>query len=364
MYATHEASVFRALGLSLGVALTYKLLGLEAFCICLTILAIWCVMCVVKHYAQYRHELVQFVSSMRVAADDACERYDAPIANEFTSLEQVSAYLRRNNLETCQLVLGIDCTKSNQVMGEHTFRHAGRRVPDLHTILPGEQQCHQNPYQYVISTLGRTLLSPDDQGMSFDDDGKIPAFIFGDALTADHSVRSLNIDSCADGAVTEYQGFEGVLEAYTRLMESGSVRMSGPTSFAPIIRKTMDIVRDEGGYHILIIITDGQVIDKDATAQAIVDASELPISILVVGVGDGPFDTMETYDDYVQGRKFDNLQFVAWKDHVGGKNRALSQNSVDARFALDALQEIPRQMQIIKKLGLMTRTNTRRHAHY
>jgi len=111
-----------------------------------------------------------------------------------------------------------------------------------------------------------------------------------------------------------------------------------------------------------VIIADGQVTDAGPhgeTARAIIEASEYPLSIVVVGVGDGPWDTMESYDDELPARKFDNFQFVDFeKVRRGGSKRAPdTAETMEARFALHALMEIPDQYAFIKRAGLLDPAN-------
>lgn len=49
-------------------------------------------------------------------------------------------------------------------------------------------------------------------------------------------------------------------------------------------------------YFVLLIITDGIITDMDKTIEAIVNASSLPFSIIIVGVGDADFSAMDVLD--------------------------------------------------------------------
>ena len=48
---------------------------------------------------------------------------------------------------------------------------------------------------------------------------------------------------------------------------------------------TTDTVLFYQNYFVLLILTDGEITDFDATVESIVDASGLPMSIIIVGVG-------------------------------------------------------------------------------
>ena len=99
----------------------------------------------------------------------------------------------------------------------------------------------------------------------------------------------------------------------------------------------------------MLIITDGQVTVPDDTVRAIVEASEWPLSIIMVGVGDGPWEEMEKYKDGLPKRKFDNFKFVNHTAIVENKSNEDHYSS----FALCALMDIPDQFEAIKKLGFL-----------
>jgi len=74
------------------------------------------------------------------------------------------------------------------------------------------------------------------------------------------------------------------------------------------------------------------------TRRAIVEASNHPLSIVLVGVGDGPWEQMKEFDDGLPERKFDNFQFVNFHE-----TWIQNPDNPEAAFATAALQEVPEQ---------------------
>jgi hypothetical protein len=259
-----------------------------------------------------------------------------PIGDEYATYAELQTALRVAGLESSNLIVGIDFTKSNVESGMRTFGGY-----PLHALHP---QCF-NPYQSAIAILGQTLEA-------FDEDHLIPAYGFGDVRTTDKGVFSLAPDKAE-----ACQGFEGVLARYTAV--APTVTLGGPTCFAPLIHEALRVVEAAGRtYHILIIIADGQVTNVRATAAAIVEASRYPLSIIMVGVGDGPWATMHEFDDGLPARQFDNFQFVEFHSIM------TTHDADPLKFATAALQEIPAQYRAIKALGLLGASRGKGHVKY
>ncbi|KAH9625355.1 hypothetical protein KSS87_015184 [Heliosperma pusillum] len=252
------------------------------------------------------------------------------IADNYRSLDEVTAALAQAGLESSNLIVGIDFTKSNEWTGAKSFNKKS-----LHHI--GDKS---NPYEEAISIIGKTLSK-------FDEDNLIPCYGFGDASTHDQDVFSF----CDDDRYC--QGFEEVLSRYREI--APHIQLSGPTSFAPIIEMAMTIVEQSGGqYHVLLIIADGQ---KAVNTICLLEKfSGYPLSIVLVGVGDGPWDMMKEFDDNVPSSAFDNFQFVNFTE-IMSKRGDISKKQTE--FALSALMEIPSQYKATLEHGLLGRRTGR-----
>ncbi len=94
---------------------------------------------------------------------------------------------------------------------------------------------------------------------------------------------------------------------------------------------------------ILLILTDGEIYDTEEVMDLLVKCGRLPLSIIIVGIGDnGNWDLMHKLDDDdcemvdFNGNKTerDLLQFVEFAEH-GNDSRKLAE---------EVLYELPRQV--------------------
>ncbi|XP_051873560.1 copine-9-like isoform X6 [Pristis pectinata] len=205
---------------------------------------------------------------------------------------------------------------------------------------------YMNPYQ--MNAYAMALKAVGEIIQDYDSDKLFPALGFGAKLPPDGKV-SHEFPLNADPDNPNCNGIDGVLEGYYQSLRR--VQLYGPTNFAPVINQVARCaapVTDGSQYFVLLIITDGVISDMVQTKEAIVNASVLPMSIIIVGVGPAEFDAMEELDgDEVRissrGRyaERDIVQFVPFRDYVDRSgNQVLSM----ARLAKDVLAEIPDQL--------------------
>jgi len=228
-----------------------------------------------------------------------------------------------------QMMIAIDFTGSN---GDP------RDAKSLHYLGPPK---YESPYMRAIRSVGR-VVEP------YDSDGQIAAHGFGANI---NPFGAKQISHCFNLTLTdanEVPGIEGVLQAYTQCVSR--VQLYGPTYFNEIIQTAASAAasmtndnKSEQNYFILLIITDGIINDMKQTIDAIVGATELPLSIIIVGVGDADFSAMDKLDaDDVPLRasngkvmKRDIVQFVPFNQ--------FKQQHISA-LAKEVLEEVPDQI--------------------
>ncbi|CAH9087142.1 unnamed protein product [Cuscuta europaea] len=131
----------------------------------------------------------------------------------------------------------------------------------------------------------------------YDSDRCFPAWGFGGMTNAGSVSHCFSLNG--NPSAPEVQGVEGIMNAYSSAMHN--VTLSGPTLFSHVINSAANIAAQslkntQNKYFALLIITDGVLTDLQETIDAIVRASDLPVSILVIGVGNADFTQMEILD--------------------------------------------------------------------
>jgi len=197
------------------------------------------------------------------------------------------------------------------------------------------------PNQYVtaITSVGEII-------QDYDSDKMFPALGFGARVPPNGEVSHeffLNLSTESPFC----SGIEGLLSAYYNSLYN--VQLYGPENFSPVINHVAKFAQaymsDPSNYFVLLIITDGIITDLEETKRSIILASKLPLSIIIIGVGDEDFSAMDALDSddrllrsgsLVAAR--DIVQFVELSKflHGGGWSKELLARAV--------LAEIPSQL--------------------
>lgn len=179
------------------------------------------------------------------------------------------------------------------------------------------------------------------------------AFGFGAKLPNQSSVSAIFPLDLQRGT-SEVVGITGVMTAYRHALSN--VQLYGPTNFAPIIenvaRKAQNMIHDSARYQILLIITDGIISDMHATIRSIISASGLPLSIIIIGVGNEDFEKMHELDSddalLQQDSRIaqrDIVQFVTMREFLNnGQGLYLDPDVIQENLAREVLYEVPAQL--------------------
>nr|CAG8514060.1 12280_t:CDS:10 [Entrophospora candida] len=185
-----------------------------------------------------------------------------------------------------RLMVAIDFTESNgDPRSQRSLHYSGGR---------------ENDYQRAIRSVGTILFSVYGFGAKFNG-------ILSHAYPLNNNHQNPQVE-----------GVEGMLSLYLQTLNT--VELYGPTNFSPIIKLTANKIESE----LETGSVNGVITDMDLTIRSIINASSLPLSIVIVGVGDADFSYMARLGGPLVSKSDETLsgtigrsivQFIAMKDY-------------------------------------------------
>ena len=221
---------------------------------------------------------------------------------------------------TIKLTIGIDYTSSNKPPNDPC---------SLHFLGPS-----MNDYEQAIKACGMIVAY-------YDYNQLFPVYGFGAVLKSENKPNMcFNVNMKEN---PEIYTIDNVIEEYRKSFSN--LYLAGPTEFCPLIKKVIERIKLENDplkYHILLILTDGVIYDMKETIDALVDGSFLPLSVIIIGIGNDHFQEMIQLDgDEVPlinsngiKRMRDLVQFVPYNKYKYDPNKLVEQ----------VLEEVPRQI--------------------
>ena len=296
-------------------------------------------------YAEFNLRLLEYNLSMDIITNIRLQsskygdignvsiNYDQTV--KFTFIDYLQKGMRIN------LDIAIDYTASNNEPQDNP-------IP-LHNTDPR----YSNDYEEAIESCGSIVAFYDyDQLFPVYGFGGIPRSPYNPTGSVDHC---FNVNFQKDPNIN---GIENIIKAYRESLSK--VALASPTCFSFVIDKVIQEIkydmennRDENHYYILLILTDGCINDTQQTMDKIVEASYLPMSIIIVGIGKADFTLMNLLDgdekpvknSRGEPWKRDIVQFVEFEKF---KKKNLVHYGTD--LTEEVLKEIPTQVETYYKM--------------
>ena len=219
------------------------------------------------------------------------------------------------------LIIGIDFTGSNGDPNDWD---------SLHSLVLGKP----NDYENAILACGNILAE-------YDSDQLFPVYGFGaEGNMKGDSMMCFRLNNQRSAKIHTIQG---VLDAYRKNVPK--LYFSGPTNFAPIVKKCISKIKEDNDstqYYILLMLTDGAISDMQDTIDQLVKGSILPLTVIIVGIGNANFkkmDILDADDDPLKSREGvqaarDLVQFVPFNKYKDDPKK----------LAEEVLMEVPTQV--------------------
>lgn len=215
----------------------------------------------------------------------------------------------------------------------------GDRVSDASALI-------DNEYLRAIVSVGEIVFQ-------YDSDSRVPVYGFGAIVPNSETkstVASHFFHVTLDPQEPCVQGIGGVVRAYKRCVPQ--LTFSGPTCFAPTIRAvTREARKTPNTYTILLLLTDADSItDAQETIDAIVEADDAPLSIIIVGIGNEVDAARMQELDCDGGFLTSSTGRLSRRDAVQYVSMATFRDRPISALAAETLAEIPDQFSLYAQL--------------
>ena len=240
------------------------------------------------------------------------------------------------------LSIAFDFTESN---GDPSDKSSLHYACDLGT---------DSPYSFTARSVVNGISS-------FSSNQTISSYGFGAKLPQQNNTSSIfpmNMNG------PNFSGLDALLESYKKCVKECT--FSGPCKLSPTINHIAKQVQtsmvDSEQYFVLLILTNGEVHDIEATKSALSSVSDWPLSIVIVGVGNRDFSMFdELKADYrhpsaLKGRNpksgitiasRSNHHFVELRKHMPSdslqNHSMMSRNNFQKYVAMEILSHVPAQ---------------------